>query len=309
MSRSIFANFKEDLKAASLEFLGTTLFLLLGLGGIQAAAYSNAETVAAAAQGGGVQAVNPVASIQQLLYIAVSMGLSLLVSVWAFYRVTGGVFNPAVATSLLLVGAIGPVRWALYCIAQLAGGIAASALLLALLPGPLVVSTTPGIHVSNAQAVWIEAFLTAALCLTVLMLAAEKHKATPMAPVSIGLTLFAGHLFGVIYTGAAMNTARAFGPAVVSGFDKTHWVYWVGPFVGSLIATAIYSYLKFINYPALNPGQDADDTTKSPPCPISRMMSFNNANVQANANAGRSGSDSDVFSSENEKNRMAISQV
>jgi aquaporin related protein len=53
--------------------------------------------------------------------------------------VTGGVFNPAVSTALLLIGVIGPVRFVLYCIAQLAGGIVASALLLALLPGKLVV--------------------------------------------------------------------------------------------------------------------------------------------------------------------------
>jgi aquaporin related protein len=54
--------------------------------------------------------------------------------------VTGGVFNPNISTGLLLVGAIGPVRWALYCLAELAGGIAASAIILALLPGPLVVA-------------------------------------------------------------------------------------------------------------------------------------------------------------------------
>jgi aquaporin related protein len=54
--------------------------------------------------------------------------------------VTGGVFNPNVSTGLLLIGAIGPVRWALYCVAELAGGIAAAALILALVPGPLVVT-------------------------------------------------------------------------------------------------------------------------------------------------------------------------
>jgi aquaporin related protein len=54
--------------------------------------------------------------------------------------VTGGVFNPAVSTALLLIGAIGPVRFVLYCIAQMVGGIVASALLLALLPGELVVT-------------------------------------------------------------------------------------------------------------------------------------------------------------------------
>jgi aquaporin related protein len=65
------------------------MFLLLGLGGIQAAAFSNQYSLAVAANGttsDGAQAVNRVASIEQLLYISVSMGLSLLVSVWFFYR-------------------------------------------------------------------------------------------------------------------------------------------------------------------------------------------------------------------------------
>jgi aquaporin related protein len=65
------------------------MFLLLGLGGIQAAAFSNQYSLAAAAHGSdndGAQAVNRVASIEQLLYISASMGLSLLVSVWLFYR-------------------------------------------------------------------------------------------------------------------------------------------------------------------------------------------------------------------------------
>lgn len=93
---------------------------------------------------------------------------------------TGGIFNPAVSTALWLIGAIGPVRWALCCFAQvrsvrpgrerrahaprqMIGAIAASAVLLALLPGPLAVNTTPGPGVNKAQAVFIEMFLTAAV--------------------------------------------------------------------------------------------------------------------------------------------------
>ncbi|KAG9090295.1 Aquaporin-4 [Ceratobasidium sp. 392] len=277
-SKSLFGNLREDLHAATLEFVGTILFLLLGLGGIQAAAFSNKSSLAAAGNGDagtsdGAQAINQVASIEQLLYISVSMGLSLLVSVWFFFRVTGGVFNPAVSTALLLIGAIGPVRFVLYCIAQIVGGIVASGLLLALLPGPLVVTPSPTQGVNPAQAVFIEAFLTAALVLAVLMLAAEKHRSTPFAPIGIGLTLFACHLWGVVYTGAAMNTARAFGPAVVSGFAPSHWVYWVGPFVGSLIATLFYGFLKHIKYWRLNPGQDEPDPELSPPDPLANVLS------------------------------------
>jgi len=50
-----------------------------------------------------------VASVEQLMYVACSMGLSLLVSAWFFYRVTGGLFNPNITTALALVGAIGPL--------------------------------------------------------------------------------------------------------------------------------------------------------------------------------------------------------
>lgn len=60
------------------------------------------------------------------------MGFSLLVSAWLFFRITGGLFNPNVSLALLLVGVIKPVRFVLYCIAQLLGAIAGSALLLAL---------------------------------------------------------------------------------------------------------------------------------------------------------------------------------
>jgi aquaporin related protein len=120
----MFSTFKLDCKAAALEFVGTTFFLLLGLGGIQAA---NGE-----AESSGT-------TIEHVMYIATSMGFSLLVSAWLFYRITGGLFNPNITLALFLVGVINPVRFVLFSIAQLVGSIAASALLLALTPGPLAV--------------------------------------------------------------------------------------------------------------------------------------------------------------------------
>ncbi|KAG9051226.1 hypothetical protein FS837_010513 [Tulasnella sp. UAMH 9824] len=100
------------------------------------------------------------------------------------------------------------------------------------------------------------------------MLAAEKHRSTPFAPVGIGLTLFACELFALIYTGGSLNTARSFGPAVVSGFDASHWVYWLGPFLGSLLAVALYSILKHVEYWNINPNQDSIDATYSPSGPV-----------------------------------------
>jgi aquaporin related protein len=122
--RGLFGTFKLDCKAAALEFVGTTVFLLLGLGGIQA--------VADEARVSG-------STIEHVMYIATSMGFSLLVSSWLFYRITGGLFNPNITLALFLVGLVNPVRFVLFCVAQLVGAIAASALLSAVTPGPLYV--------------------------------------------------------------------------------------------------------------------------------------------------------------------------
>lgn len=117
---TLFENIAEDMTAALLEFIGTAFFMLLGLGGIQAATAEN------------LTSVRPASNIQQVLYISTCMGFSLLVSAWLFFRITGGLFNPNVSLALLLVGVIKPVRFVLYCIAQLLGSIAGSALLLGL---------------------------------------------------------------------------------------------------------------------------------------------------------------------------------
>ena len=69
-------------------------------------------------------------------------------------------------------------------------------------------------------------FLTAQLVMSVFMLAVEKHKATFLAPVGIGLTLFVDHLVGLYDTGCGVNPAKSFGPEVVIGnFPRYHWIY------------------------------------------------------------------------------------
>jgi aquaporin related protein len=264
---SHFSTLRDDAFAALLEFVGTVFFLLLGLGGIQAAT----EEVASGSGG---------STIEEVLYISTCMGFSLLVSAWLFFRVTGGLFNPNISLALLLVGVIRPVRFVLYCVAQMLGAVAASGLVLALTPGPLAVNTVLGSNINPVQGVFIEMFITAALVLSVLMLAAEKHRATPFAPIGIGLTLFASHLWAVFYTGAAMNTARSFGPAAVTGFPYSkHWVYWVGPFLGSFLGATFYSLLKHYRYWTLTPDQATTDKGKSPRDPIVAVKSLVNSNT------------------------------
>lgn len=90
-------------------------------------------------------------------------------------------------------------------------------------------------------------------------MAVEKHRATYIAPLAIGLALFIGHLICVYYTGAGLNPARSFGPAVASrSFPNYHWIYWIGPILGSFISFGVWQLLKFLDYETANPGQDSD---------------------------------------------------
>jgi len=109
------------------------------------------------------------------------------------------------------------------------------------------------------QGLFIEMFLTSQLVITIFLLAAEKHKGTFLAPIGIGLSLFIAELSGVFFTGGSLNPARSFGPCVVlRTFPGYHWIYWVGPMLGSLLAVVFYRVIKMLEYETANPGQDFD---------------------------------------------------
>jgi aquaporin related protein len=66
-------------------------------------------------------------------------------------------------------------------------------------------------------------------------------------------------ILGVWYTGGSLNPARSFGPDVVLGtFDGYHWIYWIGPLLGAVLAVIFYRLIKTLEYETANPGADAD---------------------------------------------------
>lgn len=195
----------------------------------------------------------------QLIMIALGFGVSVGVAVAIFYRVSGANLNPAVTLTLVLARAIPPFRGALMFISQLIAGMAAAGAASGMTPGKIAFANALGGDCSKGRGLMLEAFGTAILCTTVLFLAVEKHRATYIAPLWIGLALFIGHLICVYYTGAGLNPARSFGPCVAArSFPVYHWIYWVGPFIGSLISFGIWQILKWLDYETCNPGQDAD---------------------------------------------------
>ncbi|POW14495.1 hypothetical protein PSTT_02980 [Puccinia striiformis] len=282
----MFSTFKMDLIAAIGEFMGTFVFLLVGLGGIQAGNTSNTDNSISTIGNSSVPNLNVSGRVLPLLtsftikavhhperpiwvvlfyknkFIAIDVCIHFYGAKFAVFlldilpRYWRGLQSVSrrlllvksinlhqqflnVSLALLLIRIISPVRFVLYTTAQLLASIGNGFCgLQALLPGPLTVSTTLGAGTSPAQGLFIEGFITCGLVLSVLFLAVEKHKATFLAPIGIGITLFAGHLFALVYTGAGMNTARSFGPAVVAGFTSEHWIYW---FVASQIFSSRFS--------------------------------------------------------------------
>ena len=225
--------FRSHFVAMSGEFAGTFLFLFFAFSGTQVA---NTQT-----QSATTTTISQAANPAQLLYISLCFGFSLAVNAWVFFRISGGLFNPAVTFGMCLVGALPYVRGMLLTVSQVIGGIAAAGVVSALFPGPLNVRTVLRGETSITQGLFIEMFLTAQLVFTIFMLAAEKHKATFIAPVGIGLSLFIAELsgvksstfqsyvfliiLGVFYTGGSLNPARSFGPdVIVRSFYTYHWV-------------------------------------------------------------------------------------
>lgn len=159
------------------EYVGTVLFLYFALSGTQ---------VANSIPSAGGQTVEQVgANLPQLQYIALCFGFSLAVNAWVFFRISGGLFNPAVTFGMCLIGALPWIRGVLLFFVQILGGITAAALVACMFPhqGDINVRTALGGGTTVVQGLFIEMILTAQLIFTIFMLAAEKHKGTFIAPV------------------------------------------------------------------------------------------------------------------------------
>jgi MIP family channel proteins len=181
-----------------------------------------------------------------LLGIALAHAVVLSVMITATMTISGGHLNPAVTIGLLATRRIGPVAAAAYIAVQLVAAVVAAYLVKALLPIPAVRNAMVGVPViansmSLGQAMGLELILT-----FFLMSGVYGTAVSPDAPrvggFGIGLVLLFDILVGGPLTGAAMNPARAFGPAVVSGEWVGHIVYWVGPIVGALLAALLWEY-------------------------------------------------------------------
>src|SRR5438093_3364425 len=224
------------------EGLGTFLFFVVGAGSIVVGTFAPD-----AAPG--------------LVGVALAHGLALAVLVSSLGAISGGHFNPAVTFAVWVGGRITATTAALYVGAQLIGSVLAGVVLRAVFPEAAWAPShigTPGLAngLSPATGIGVEAILTVLLILAVFGTAIDR-RGPRIGGLAIGLAVAADILVGGPLTGAAMNPARWFGPAVASGF-LDNWIVWIaGPLLGAGAAAAVYRSL-FAERPVEEPETLAD---------------------------------------------------
>lgn len=182
-----------------------------------------------------------------LVGVALAHGVVLAVMVTITMPISGGHVNPAVTFGLWLARKIDARRAGLYVVAQLAGAVAGALLLRALFPVGAGDATSWGLprispYISFPQAVVIEAILTLFLVSAVFGTAVSPQ-APKVGGFGIGLVLVFDVLAAGPLTGAAMNPARAFGPAVGSNDWHAHAAYWAGPLLGAAVAALVWGWI------------------------------------------------------------------
>jgi len=192
-------------------------------------------------------------SIESIIMISLAHGAAIGLMVYAFGHISGAHINPAVTIPMMITKKISVADGIGYIIFQLIGAVVAAFSLKAILPeiGAKVhfgTQTGPSELLNNSvmAGITVEIILTFFLVTVIFLTAVHKKAPAGIHGISIGGMVFLLHLVGVPLTGASMNPARTFGPAVVSGFWELHWLYWLAPIIGGIIAGVIMNYV-FVN--------------------------------------------------------------
>ena len=176
--------------------------------------------------------------------VSLTFGLIIMAMVYATGHLSGAHINPAVTIAFTL-GRHFPAPDALaYIAAQLLGATAAALVLLAAWPDQpaQLGATVPSVGVGAA--LLYEVLLTAILMFVITAVATDTRAVGAAAAIAIGGAVALDALFGGPVTGASMNPARSFGPALASGTWGDFWVYVVGPIAGAALGVFGYELVR-----------------------------------------------------------------
>lgn len=175
--------------------------------------------------------------------ISLTFGLIIMVMIYALGHISGAHFNPAVTIAFTATRHFPLALAPLYLAAQFAGAIAASATL-RLLVGPAanLGATTP--RGGAGQSFVLETILTFFLMFVIMAVATDTRAVGQAAAIAIGGTVGLEALFAGPISGASMNPARSFGPALLSGAWEAQWLYFAGPLLGALLGALTYQLVR-----------------------------------------------------------------
>jgi aquaporin Z len=173
-----------------------------------------------------------------IVSIALGFGLALLIGLYAFGEVSGGHFNPAVSIAMLLDRRLSMDDFVGYVVAQFAGAIAASVVVLIAFNDDAVAATVT--QSSDNWAGIVVETVFAALFVAVILQSTKSERVRGTALVAIPLALVAIHVAAIPISGASVNPARSFGPALIGTEMSDIWIYLIFPPIGAIIGWMVH---------------------------------------------------------------------
>ena len=214
-----------------------------GLSPLRRAAAECVGTFALVTGGCGAIMVNHATGALGHAGVAASFGLVIMVMIAAVGHLSGAHFNPAVTVAFALTRHFPWRDVPLYVAGQLVGAIGGAWVLQQLVGRQAGLGATVPAG-SPLQALGIEILLTAVLMFVIISVATDTRAVGQLAAIAIGGTVALDALWGGPLTGASMNPARSFGPALVAGVWQAHWIYWLGPLIGASLGAVLYQGLR-----------------------------------------------------------------
>lgn len=175
--------------------------------------------------------------------IGLTFGFIVLVLIYALGPISGAHFNPAITLSFAISRQFPKNQALAYILSQILGAVGASLMILLLFGnvGHLGATLPAG---SEFQSLVLEFWLTFLLIFVIMSVSTDSKEVGQMAGLAIGLTVSLEALFAGPVSGASMNPARSFGPALMSLYFEHHWIYWLGPILGAVSGALTYNFLR-----------------------------------------------------------------
>ena len=202
----------------------------------------------------GTAGIGLLGGLGDWIAIALAFGLTVMICIYVFGKISGAHLNPAVTIGLLVTKNISLIDSVYYILAQVIGACLGSLLLFVCLGAPAVTigglgATAPGLGVSYIQAMIAECIGTFFLMLVVMGVAVDEKAEPGFAGITIGMTVATVIVVLGAFTGASINPARTFGPYLMDTLlgGANLWAYFpiylVGPIVGAVLAALAYVYI------------------------------------------------------------------